>query len=475
MNEVVPAEEGSRSAAPAVAAHVMVIDDDRMLCNALTAGLRPRGYDVTAESDPSHVLERLETDAFDAVVCDINMPGGCDGIELCRRIVAAHRELPVIVLTAFGSFDTAVAAIRAGAYDFLSKPVKIDALVIALERATERRRLRAEVTRLREEVDRAVGGDGIIGLSASIRELHELIARVAGTDASVLVTGESGTGKEMVARAIHRASARSDAPFVAINCAALPEALLESELFGHVRGAFTDAREGRPGLLRQGNGGTIFLDEIGDMPLGLQPKLLRVLQERTVRPVGGTHEVPLDVRVITATNRDLEAAVEERRFREDLFFRVNVVNIAVPPLRVRGSADILALADHFLHRFATQHKKRITALSPGAAQRLVAYRWPGNVRELMNCIEHAVTLARADPIQADDLPARIIGAAGVNARPWPESGELVSLEEMERHYIEHVLDSVGSNKAQAARILRIERKTLYRKLAQWGLRDGSST
>ena len=454
-------------------ARVMVIDDDEALCTALTAGLRPRGYEVTAESDPANVLGRLAEEAYDAVLCDINMPGGCDGIELCQRILAAHRELPVIVLTAFGSFDTAVAAIRAGAYDFLSKPVKIDALAIALERATERRRLRAEVMRLREEVDRVAGSDGIVGRSAGIRELHELIARVSATDASVLITGESGTGKEMVARAIHRASARSGAPFVAINCAALPEALLESELFGHVRGAFTDAREARPGLLRQGDGGTIFLDEIGDMPLGLQPKLLRVLQDRTIRPVGGMHEIPLDVRVVTATNRDLEAAVDERRFRDDLFFRVNVVNIAVPPLRTRGSFDILALAQHFIARFAKQHKKAITALSQGAAQRVVAYRWPGNVRELMNCIEHAVTLARADPIQCDDLPARIGGAAGASTRAWPGSGELVSLEDMERQYIEHVLESVGNNKAQAARVLRIERKTLYRKLAQWGIRDSA--
>lgn len=456
-------------------AAVLIIDDDRALCTALTAGLQPRNYEVTAESDPASALVRLEKDSFDAVVCDINMPGECDGIELCRRIVAKHRELPVIVLTGFGSLDTAVAAIRAGAYDFLSKPVKIDALAIALERATERRRLRAEVTRLREEVDRVSVGGGIIGRSGAIRELHELIGRVAGTDASVLVTGESGTGKEMVARAIHRASARSGAPFVAINCAALPEALLESELFGHVRGAFTDARDGRPGLLRQGNGGTIFLDEIGDMPLGLQPKLLRVLQERTVRPLGGMQELPLDLRVITATNRDLEAAVDERRFREDLFFRVNVVNIAVPPLRARGSIDILALAQHFLERFAKQHRKTITALSQGAAQRLVAYRWPGNVRELMNCIEHAVTLARTDPIQLEDLPSRIGGASVTSARVWPGADELVSLEEMERQYIEYVLESVGSNKAQAARLLRIERKTLYRKLAQWGIREGSST
>jgi two-component system response regulator HydG len=285
------------------------------------------------------------------------------------------------------------------------------------------------------------------------------------------VTGESGSGKEIVARAIHKASARHAGPFVPINCAALPESLLESELFGHVRGAFTDARETRPGLLRQADGGTIFLDEIGDMPLGLQPKLLRVLQERAVRPVGGTQEVPVDVRFVTATHRDLEEAIEQRCFREDLFFRVNVVNIAVPPLRTRGSPDILALAAHFLARFAALHKKEIRGISTAAAQKIVAYSWPGNVRELMNCMEHAVTLARFDPIGPGDLPPRIAEPTAPDTKTFHSPGELVSLEDIERRYIEHVLESVHYNKAAAARILRIERKTLYRKLEQWGVRD----
>jgi DNA-binding NtrC family response regulator len=453
---------------------VLVVDDDRGLCDALGAGLGGRGFQVEAVQDPLLALAKLRTDDIDVVLCDVNMPN-IDGIELCSRIVAARADVPVVVLTAFGSFDTAVAAIRAGAYDFLSKPVKLDVLAIALERAVQRRALETEVKRLRSEVDRAVAPQGLVGRSAAMRRVHDLLGRVATTDASILITGESGTGKEVVARAIHRASPRASGPFVAINCAALPESLLENELFGHVRGAFTDAREARTGLLRQAEHGTLFLDEIGDMPIGLQPKLLRVLQERVVRPLGGSQEIPIDVRFVTATNRDLEGAIEDRSFREDLYFRINVVAIALPPLRARGSADILALAQHFLTRFAEAHHKEVRGLSAAAADLLVAYSWPGNVRELMNCIEHAVTLATFDQIGPEDLPARVTAARAAAAPQWSLPSELVSLEEMERRYIEHVLESAHGNKAAASRILRIERKTLYRKLQQWGLRQPGET
>ncbi len=451
---------------------VLLIDDDRGLCETLRDGLARRGYEAAVIHDPTKATERVLEEDFDAIVCDVNMPA-MNGIELCQRIVAARSDVPVIVLTAFGSFETAVAAIRAGAYDFISKPVKIDALALALQRATDHRRLATEVRRLRQEVDRAALPDDVIGRSAAMRAVHDLIGRVAQTDASVVITGEGGTGKEVVARRIHAASPRADKPFVAINCAALPEALLESELFGHVRGAFTDARESRTGLLRDAEGGTVFLDEIGDMPLGLQPKLLRVLQERTVRPIGGAKEVPIDVRFISATNRDLEAAVEARTFREDLYFRINVVDMALPPLRARGSADILALVQHFLVHFSTQLKKPVRGISTAAAERLIAHRWPGNVRELKNSIEKAVALAQFDTIGIDDLPARVVGAEPTDAgRTWQSQGELVSLEEMGRRYIIHVLESVAGNKAAAARILQIERKTLYRKLEQWGWRSG---
>jgi DNA-binding NtrC family response regulator len=451
---------------------VLLVDDDRGLCDTLRAALERRGYDAAVVFDPLKATERVLSEDFEAVVCDMNMPS-LNGIELCRRIVEARSDIPVIVLTAFGSFDTAVAAMRAGAYDFLSKPVKTDALVMALQRATEHRRLSVEVRRLRQQVDRAALPGDIVGRSAAMRAVHDLVGRVAQTDASVVITGESGTGKEVVARRLHALSPRAGKPFVAINCAALPETLLESELFGHVRGAFTDAREARTGLLREAEGGTVFLDEIGDMPIGLQPKLLRVLQERTVRPIGGGKELPIDVRLVSATNRDLEAAVEARTFREDLYFRINVVDIALPPLRARGSSDILALMQHFLVHFATQLKKPVRGISTAAAEKLVTYRWPGNVRELKNVMEKAVTLAQFDTLGVDDLPVRILGTEPAESAPgWQPAGELVSLEEMGRRYILHVLESVAGNKAAAARILQIERKTLYRKLEQWGWRSG---
>lgn len=445
---------------------VLLVDDDASLGDALRAGLQGRGFDVLVVQDAAAALLALQERDFDVVLCDVQMPK-VDGIELCARIVAARDDVPVVVLTAFGTLDTAVAAIRAGAYDFLAKPIKLEPLAIALDRAITTRVLREEVRRLRKQIALSQASETLVGRSEAMRRVGELVARVAETDASVLITGESGTGKELVARAIHEASRRKAKPFVAINCAALPENLLESELFGHMKGAFTDARESRVGLLRQAEGGTVFLDEIGDMPLGLQPKLLRVLQERRVRPVGGSQELPIDVRFVAATNRDLEAAVEERAFREDLFFRINVVGIDLPPLRARGSADTLVLAQHFIERFAAMHKKPVRGMSGAVAEKLVAYSWPGNVRELMNCIERAVTLTPYDVIGPEDLSPRVAAAEPSRVVAWEQPNELVSLEEMERRYIGHVLESVSGNKTAAARILRIERRTLYRKLEQW--------
>ncbi len=447
---------------------LILVDDDKSLCDALAAGLKSREYAVTSFVQPELALDALRTCDPDVVVCDLNMPG-MNGIELCSRVVGARPDVPVIVLTAFGSYETAVAAIRAGAYDFLSKPVKLDAMVIALDRAVAHRRLHDEVHRLRLEVARGGSAAELVGQSRAMHRVRELVVRVGPSDASVLITGESGTGKELVARALHAVSGRRDRPFVALNCAALPEALLESELFGHVRGAFTDAREARPGLLRQAEGGTVFLDEIGDMPLGLQPKLLRVLQERTVRPVGGTSEVPIDVRFVAATNRDIEEAIDQRRFREDLYFRINVVRIDLPPLRARGSGDVLALAQTFIEQIGARQKKDVRGLSPAAAERLVRYSWPGNVRELMNCVEHAVTLAAFDKIGPDDLPPRVADASSPAAPEtwWPS--EILPIEEMERRYVLHALDALQGNKSAAARALGIERKTLYRKLEHWGL------
>ncbi|MCA1665793.1 MAG: sigma-54 dependent transcriptional regulator, partial [Myxococcales bacterium] len=335
------------------------------------------------------------------------------------------------LITAFGSLDTAVAAIRAGAYDFIAKPFEIDVLTLTLERAVQHKRLREEVKRLRAVVAQGRSGTPALGESPAMRRLEELIARVADSDASVLISGESGTGKEVVARALHARGHRARGPFVALNCAAVPEALLESELFGHVRGAFTDARSDRAGLFVQASGGTILLDEIGEMPLGLQPKILRALQERVVRPVGGAVEVPFDARIVAATNRDLETMVEEGRFRDDLYFRVNVIQLDIPPLRARGN-DILLLAQQFLDVYAARAKKSVGALTPEVAQRLLAYSWPGNVRELSNCMERAVALARFDRITVDDLPERVHQFRSHHVLdPGDDPASLVPLEEVD--------------------------------------------
>jgi two-component system response regulator HydG len=380
----------------------------------------------------------------------------------------------VIVITAFGSLDTAVGAIRAGAYDFITKPLEIDALALVLERAIERRRLGDEVRRLRRLVQTSDRFDDIVGTSPAMREVYGLLERIADSDSSVLVTGESGTGKEVVARALHRRSRRRGGPFVALNCAAMPEPLLESELFGHVRGAFTDARTSRTGLFVQANGGTLLLDEIGDLPLALQPKLLRALQERVVRPVGGNAEVPFDARLIATTNRDLESAIEEGHFREDLYFRVNVIRVQLPPLRARES-DVLLLAQHFLTQHAERAGKRLVGISPAAAERLVSYDWPGNVRELQNCIERAVALARYEEITVDDLPEKIRAYRRSHVLVASDDpAELVPLEEVERRYVLRVMEAVRGNKTLAARVLGLGRKTLYRKLEQYGAAPGAA-
>ncbi|HEY8038408.1 MAG TPA: sigma-54 dependent transcriptional regulator [Polyangiaceae bacterium] len=446
---------------------VLLVDDDRALCETLAAGLGKRGCAVQWRLSVAEAAAVFEVEPFDAVVTDLNMRQQ-SGIDLCAHVVGCRPDVPVIVVTGFGSLETAVQAIRAGAYDFISKPVSLDVLAIAVERAIRHKQLRDEVKRLRDEV-RAPGRPAeLLGDSEAMRRVYDLVDRVADAEVSVLVTGESGTGKEVVARALHARSRRARAPFVAVNCAAMPEPLLESELFGHVRGAFTDARESRPGLFLQASGGTVFLDEIGDMPLALQPKLLRVLQERRVRPVGGTQETPVDVRIVVATNRDLEEAIEERRFREDLFFRVNVVQVPLPPLRARGG-DVLLLAQHFTARFAARAGKNVVGISPQAAERMIAYAWPGNVRELQNCIERAVALTLYDHVAVVDLPEKIRDYRRSHVLVTSDDpSELVPMEEVERRYIQRVLEAVQGNKTAAARILGYDRKRLYRKLEKLG-------
>jgi two-component system response regulator HydG len=451
-----------------VSGRILVVDDEPDMCAAIADGLGPRGFEVRCETSAEAALLTLGDAEVDVVLTDINMRG-MDGLALCERIVASRPDVPVVVITAFGSLETAIAAIRAGAYDFITKPVKMDPLAVTLARAVQHRSLREEVKRLRELVGEPERFEDMVGDSPAMRQVRQLLGRVVDSDASVLVTGESGTGKEVVAKVLHRSGRRKSGPLVAINCAAMPEQLLESELFGHVRGAFTDARTARTGLFVQANGGTLLLDEIGDLPLALQPKLLRALQERVVRPIGGSEEIPFDVRLVATTNRDLESAVEEERFREDLFFRVNVIHVEMPPLRSRGS-DVLLLAQHFLAHHAGKAGKRVSGLSPEAAERLLAYSWPGNVRELQNAMERAVALAQYDQVTVDDLPEKIRAYRPSHVLiAADDPSELVPLEEAERRYILRVVETVGGNKTLAARVLGIGRKTLYRKLQQYGV------
>jgi two-component system response regulator HydG len=445
---------------------VLLVDDDAGMCTMLESRLTKRGFSVAYRTSPSEALALVADEDFEAVVTDVNMKG-MTGLELCKRLLELRPTTPVLLITAFGSMDTAIAAIRAGAYDFLPKPFEIEQLVLALERAVSHARLKEEVQRLKRVVSESQHWGDMLGRSPKMIELFGLLSKVAPSDAPVLVIGESGTGKELVAHALHAQGPRAKGPFVAVNCAAMPEALLESELFGHAKGAFTDAKTAKTGLFVTASGGTIFLDEIGELPLGLQPKLLRALQEHTVRPVGGTNEVPFDARVIAATNRDLEAMVEDRRFREDLYFRINVIQVALPALRARGG-DVLLLAQHFLERISVKANKRIVGFSPEAAEKLLAYTWPGNVRELYNCVERAVALASFDRISTGDLPERVRDFRSTQiVLSGEDPAELISLEEIERRYVQRVLETLGNNKSAAARVLGIERKTLYRMLERW--------
>src|SRR5262249_20082757 len=344
---------------------ILVVDDDRNLCELLESGLRRREFEVVSSLAADEAFSLMAGQEFDVLVTDLNMKG-MNGVELCERVAGNQPDVPVIVITAFGSLDTAVAAIRAGAYDFITKPFEIEAVELTVQRAVQQRALRDEVKRFRSLVAQAQGFDELIGSSTAMRAVYDLLDRVADTDTTVLISGETGTGKEVVARALHRRSRRHRGPFVALNCAAMPEALLESELFGHTKGAFTDAKNARLGLFAQASGGTLFLDEIADMPLSLQPKLLRALQERTVRPIGDDTEIPFDARIVVATNRDIESAVDEGRFREDLFFRINVIRVPLPPLRARAN-DILLLAQHFINHYAGRIGKPGVVLSSAAA------------------------------------------------------------------------------------------------------------
>ena len=451
--------------------HILVVDDEQETCDLLEMSLGRHGFKVTASTNAQRALDLVAEQDFDVVLTDLQMPE-MSGLDLCERVLGTRPDMPVVVITGQGSLETAIGAIRVGAYDFITKPVDPKLLFLSVSRAIQHRRLSDEVKRLRQAVDGESEEARIVGQSSAMRRVYELISRVGESDASVLIHGETGTGKELIARGIHNRSRRKSGPFVAINCAAVPHSLLESELFGHARGAFTDAKAQRTGLFVQATGGTLFLDEIGELPIDVQPKLLRALQERKVRPVGANSEIPFDARIVAATNRNLEDEVYEKRFREDLFYRINVVKIDVPPLRERGG-DVLHLAQHFLKNFASRNDKPSLELSTTAAEKLMAYNWPGNVRELENCMEHAVALARFDQITVEDLPEKIRAYRAerfVVAANDPT--EIVTMDELERRYILRVLSLVGGNKSRAAQVLGFDRRTLYRKLERYGAATG---
>ena len=451
---------------------VLVVDDERDTCDLLEMALSRQGMQVTTCTTAADALEKVASRDFDVVLSDLTMPD-VSGLELCERIIALRPDVPVVLITGHGSLETAMGAIRAGAYDFVTKPIESKTLGVVVSRAVQHRRLRDQIKQLRAAND--ANASIIVGGSPAMRKVADLIERVGDSDASVLIHGETGTGKELVARAVHNKSKRREGPFVAINCAAVPHSLLESELFGHARGAFTDAKSTRVGLFQQANGGTLFLDEIGELPVDVQPKLLRALQERKVRPVGDNREIAYDARIVAATNRDLENEVREKRFREDLYYRINVVKVEVPPLRSRGS-DTLHLAHHFLKVFAERSGKPTIELSERAAERLMAYEWPGNVRELENCIEHAVALARFDQVTVEDLPEKLRGyLAGSFVATANDPTEIVTMEELEKRYLLRVFKLVGNNKSRAAEVLGIDRRTMYRKLERYAALDGTTT
>jgi DNA-binding NtrC family response regulator len=439
---------------------VLVVDDDAAARDYFTTGLETLGFEAVACPSGESALEKIQSIEVDVVATDLRMKG-MSGLDLCRKIKESRPDLPVLVLTAFGDYAAAVEAVRAGAYDFLSKPVKLDTLELSLDRAVERRTLHRKVRSLEHSLGQR-GFRRIVGESAAMKRVYELLSRVAPSDTSVLVTGESGTGKELVARAIHVESRRSRGPFVAINCAAVPESLLEAELFGYERGAFTDAKASKPGLFAEANGGTLFLDEVGELPVALQSKLLRALQERVVRPLGGKREVALDFRLVTATNRDLETAVEEKRFREDLYFRINVVEVGLPPLRARGE-DVVLLANYFLRALGEKSQSIPKEVSPEARAKLVAYSWPGNVRELENVMERALALGVGARVEVEDLPDKIVDPKKPRVAAFDDT-ELVTLEEVEKRHIFRVLEAVGGNRSLAAKTLGLDRTTLWRKL-----------
>jgi DNA-binding NtrC family response regulator len=444
---------------------ILIVEDEAPMCELLTSFFSERAYKVDTAEDGEHAIARLQEQDYALVITDIKLPG-MSGLELLASIRVEWPELAVIIMTAFSSISSAVEAMKLGAEDYIGKPFQLDELAITVEKALERRSLRREVRELRAEVRGRYNFSNIVGRSKPMQQLFEVIKRVAARrDASALIIGSTGTGKELVARAIHYNSDRKGAPFVPINCSAIPDTLLESELFGHQKGAFTGAHETRRGLIEEAQGGTVFLDEINTLSPSLQVKLLRVLQERVVRRVGGRENIPIDIRLVSASNQDLEEAVKRGDFRQDLFYRLNVVPVRLPDLKDRRE-DIPLLVHHFLQKFAQQHGEPQRRFSNEAMRVLMTHAWPGNVRELENAVEHALTMGAGETLLPEDLPASVT----TPERDIVHEATLddVTLAEVERRYILRILEKMGRHQIKTATVLGIDRRTLYRRLRQYG-------
>jgi len=448
---------------------VLIVDDEEQMRDLLTKVLDKNGYQVSAAGDGEQALAILEKEPVDLVVTDVRMPG-VSGLEALKAIKELNPEIVVIIMTAFGSIDQAVQAVKEGAYDYINKPFKIDEMLLTIEKALEERRLRHEVSTLRRELRTRYHFENIIGKSRAMQEVFGLIEHVAGSRSTVMIYGKSGTGKELVAKAIHYNSQRVAKPFVAVNCAAIPSELLESELFGHEKGAFTGAIATKVGKFELATGGSLFLDEVGSMRLDLQAKILRALQEREIERVGGTRTIKIDVRVIAATNRDLKKAVEESAFREDLYYRLNVVPITLPPLRQRRD-DIPLLVEHFIGKYNREFNRKVKGFSAGATAALYQYDWPGNVRELENVIERAVALAQGENISLRELPLDISILDHDMIEDLQKHGWSLreARHQFEKQYVLNILEKVRWNQTEAARVLGLHRNTLLWKLQRLGI------
>ncbi len=436
---------------------ILVVDDEHLIRWSLEQSLRKQGYDVITAASGEDALKQVQEDAPELMLLDIQLPG-MDGLSVLQRIKETDNDIIVIMVTALGILETAVKAMRLGAFDYINKPFNLDELSIIVKKALETRQLRKEVAQLRSAHATKYGIENIICASRHMSQVLDMVRKVAKSDAStVLIQGESGTGKELIARAIHMESARRDQPFMAINCAALPETLLESELMGHEKGAFTDAKTQKRGLFEMSDGGTIFLDEIGDMDLGMQAKLLRVLEERTFRRVGGTKEIPVDVRIVSATNQELLKKIEEKAFRNDLYYRLQVIPIFLPPLRERRE-DIMPLVEFFISHYNKEFVKNVTGVSKMAQKFLEEYDWPGNVRELRNIIERAIILENENTLMLEHLPRELVSKTGdvssgtMNLRIPPEG---IDIEDVERELIRQSLEISDGNQSKAAKKLNL--------------------